>query len=661
MLKKLSLAWKEPNKRRHLIISIVIFILAEIVMGQFYKTGGAFGYIRFGYANFAFYNLPFILLTGLYGIIPSVFMLLGLFIYSLITNIQEAYLFFPCLIAAFAIYLPARYRWFRRPSLCVFTVAILAFTFGNGYFFTMAVANPIGFFYVSSFGQLALLLSELPECILGVVLLAIFYNGTPEELRSEFACAKYYSVEYDRKLVMGKTEKNSALGTHVLLCLVIEMMILVISSISISITLFDIYSVSAGASETALLSNEVDTSGWKQRVAQDIKNGSKEMQAIDASSITIPEMRFISHVRQSYLNGMPPDITGKSMLRQLSMMLIMIIVPLLIISNGILQYYVIRPITNMEKFMTGYVATEETRRKEYIEQSPDITPVIRNSELYQLHGALKTLVENVEEYVSTIQRQRTVEDNLRIQQLAAEAKSSFLANMSKQIRSPINSIIGMNTMIMNSTQEVETKAFSKDIRDSAKTLMGVINDILDYSQIESGMLKIIPVSYDLQTTIRTVNDMVSSAAAEKELQLTYDIDPKLPSLLRGDEIRIRQCLLNIMNNAVKFTKSGGVTFSVSCEKAGFQEVYLKFSIKDTGGGMSEEKVQRVLEASLGKDAALNYSGEGLGMSIVNYLLDSMGSRLHMRSTLGQGTEVYFKILQKVEEWAPAEPVHLDKQ
>ncbi|MBQ2532804.1 MAG: hypothetical protein II545_04090, partial [Lachnospiraceae bacterium] len=102
MLKKLSLAWKEPNKRRHLIISIVIFILAEIVMGQFYKTGGAFGYIRFGYANFAFYNLPFILLTGLYGIIPSVFMLLGLFIYSLITNIQEAYLFFPCLIAAFA-------------------------------------------------------------------------------------------------------------------------------------------------------------------------------------------------------------------------------------------------------------------------------------------------------------------------------------------------------------------------------------------------------------------------------------------------------------------------------------------------------------------------------------------------------------------------------
>ena len=659
MLNKLSLAWKEPDKRRHLIISIVIFILAELVMGLFYKSGGAFGYISIQYANFAFYNLPFIFLTGLYGIIPSVFMLLGLFIYSLATNIQEAYLFFPCLIAAFAIYLPARYRWFRRPSLCILTIGMLALIFGNGYFFTMAVANPIGFFYISSFGQFALFLSELPECIVGVVLLAVFYNATPEDLRSEFVCAKYYSTEYDRKLVMGKTEKNSALGSHVLLCLVVEIMILVVASITISLTLFNVYSVSVGSEDTALLSNEVDTSGWRARANQDINNGLEEMKAIDASGITIPEMRFISHIRTAYMTGMPLDITGRSMLRQLSMMLIMLVVPLVIISHGILQRYVIRPITNMEKFMTGYVATEETKRRAYIEESPDITPVF-HSELYQLHGALKMLVKNVEQYVATIQRQRTVEDNLRIQRLAAEAKSSFLANMSKQLRGPINSIIGMNTMIMNSTQEVETKAFTKDIRSSAKTLMTVLNDILDYSQIESGMLKIIPVQYDLLTTIRTVHDMVAPVAEEKELQIKYDIDPNLPSLLRGDEIRIRQCLLNIMSNAVKFTKSGSVTFTVRCEKAGFQEIYLKFSVQDTGGGMSAEKVQRILESSIGKDDSVEFTSEGLGMSIVNYLLDSMGARLHIQSNLGEGTKVYFKLLQKVEEWTPAEQLHLNR-
>ncbi|MBP5265996.1 MAG: hypothetical protein J6Z06_04150, partial [Lachnospiraceae bacterium] len=564
-----------------------------------------------------------------------------------------------CLVACFAVYLPARYRWFRSPTKCVFLVGILAFIFGNGYFFTMAVANPIGFYYISAFGQLALFLSELPECIIAVVLLAIFYNFTPEEIRSEFACAKYYSGEYDQKLAFGLQEKNSVLGTHVLVCLVVEIMILVVASISISLTLFDVYSVSVGSEETALLSNEADVSGWKARVNQDISNGIEEMKAIDSSGITIPEMRFISHIRTAYMTGMPLDITGRSMLRQLSMMLIMLIVPLLIISNGILQRYVIRPITNMEKFMTGYVATEETKRRAYIEESPDITPVF-HSELYQLHGALKMLVKNVEQYVATIQRQRTVEDNLRIQRLAAEAKSSFLANMSKQLRGPINSIIGMNTMIMNSTQEVETKAFTKDIRSSAKTLMTVLNDILDYSQIESGMLKIIQVQYDLLTTIRTVHDMVAPAAEEKELQIKYDIDPNLPSLLRGDEIRIRQCLLNIMSNAVKFTKSGSVTFTVRCEKAGFQEIYLKFSVQDTGGGMSAEKVQRLLESSIGKDDSVEFTSEGLGMSIVNYLLDSMGARLHIQSNLGEGTKVYFKLLQKVEEWTPAEQLHLNR-
>ncbi|MBP5266586.1 MAG: hypothetical protein J6Z06_07180, partial [Lachnospiraceae bacterium] len=97
MLKKLSQTLKEPHKRRHLLISIVIFLLAVFVMGAFYRYGGNFGYIEIEYAKFGFYNLPFILLTGLYGIIPSVFMLLGLFIYSLISNIQEAYLFFQCL------------------------------------------------------------------------------------------------------------------------------------------------------------------------------------------------------------------------------------------------------------------------------------------------------------------------------------------------------------------------------------------------------------------------------------------------------------------------------------------------------------------------------------------------------------------------------------
>nr|MCR5000139.1 HAMP domain-containing histidine kinase [Lachnospiraceae bacterium] len=233
---------------------------------------------------------------------------------------------------------------------------------------------------------------------------------------------------------------------------------------------------------------------------------------------------------------------------------------------------------------------------------------------------------------------------------------SFLINMSNQIRTPISSIMGMNTMIMNTTHEVETKAFSQDIRNSAKTLMGVVNDILDYAKIQNGSVEIVPVQYDLRTTIRTVHDMVRTIAEEKELELRYEIDENLPSMLYGDEIRIRQCLLNLMSNAVKYTKHGMVSFSIHCEKNGAQDVFLRFIIRDTGMGMSEEQIQRLMHSKVVVDSEDVLSdGDNIGASIVNYLLDSMGAQLHVHSTLGEGTEVSFRLLQRVINWDPGDP------
>ena len=648
-------AFKNPKKRRHLIIAILVFVAADVMLGALYAHGGKYSFVDIGYMKFAFYNLPFILLTGLYGLVPSIFMLLGLFVYAMLTNLQQAYLFFPYLLAAFVVYFPARLRWFRRKSLTVLAAILLTLSLGNSVFFVMAFANPIGFYYTSAFGQLVLFLSELPECSIAVCLLYIFYNKTPENLRSEFRCARFYTKEYDLRVVSGTQEKATKLGTHALLILLANISILVVTSIIVTMNLFDLYAISSGLSDEAILSNDVDTTIWKQRVIQDITEGMREVKANDPSAILIPEIRFMKHLQESYRNGMPPDVTASSLLRQLSMMLIMIIVPLLVISNSILQDFALTPVARMERFMTGYVETEETKRKEFIANVPDFTP-IKSSEIYQLQTSLMILVRDVERYIDTIQRQRTVEDNLRIQGLAAEAKSTFLANMSNQIRPSINSILVMNTMIMNSTQEVETKAFSRDIRNAAKTLMNVVNDILDYAKIETGSLEIVPVQYDLHTTIRTIHDMVHVPAEEKELSLKYEIDENLPSMLIGDEIRIRQCLMNLMTNAVNNTREGSVTFSVVCERLGQTECYLTFTIIDTGVGMSDEKVRKLLNARIATadTTNLDIANEGLGMSIVNYLLESMGAQLHIRSIPGEGTEVSFRIMQKVENWTPAE-------
>lgn len=647
MLSKRWEALRNPRKKRHVIYAVLIFALAVLLLGMFFFYGGSYSYIDIHYARFAYYNLPFIVLTGLYGLLPSVFMLLVMFVYAVFTNVEEAYLFFPYLVATLAVYLPVRKRWLKKPERVIVAAVLLALVLGNGHFLVMAFANPIGFLYISPFGQMALFLSELPECLLGMILLWMFYQKTSEEQRKDFIFGRFYTKEYDTRLATGLQEKRSILGGHVLACFIFSIVILCSSAILISMTMFNLYAVSSGRTSEEVLHRDVDTSDWRDRVLADIDRGEEEMKEIDASAISIPEFRFINHIRQSYLLGLPPDVTPVSLLRQLTMMMIMIVVPMLILSNEILQRFVIKPITDMEAFMTGYVATEESHRKQYVEESPDITPYFK-SELYQLHEALKILVNDVEHYVDTIQHHRTVEDDLRIQRLAAEAKSSFLANMSNQIRSPINSILGMDTMILNSTREMDTKAFAGDIRDAAKALMGVVNDILDYSKIETGGLDIVPVQYDLGTTIRTVHDMVVGMADEKELELHYEIDEQLPSLLEGDEIRIRQCMLNLMTNAVKYTKRGSVTLGITTTKISDYAIHLKVVVRDTGVGMNEEKVQRLLQARVTSE--MEEPGDRIGMAIVNYLLESMGSQLVLKSIPGVGTEVGFTLTQNVVDW-----------
>ncbi len=238
-------------------------------------------------------------------------------------------------------------------------------------------------------------------------------------------------------------------------------------------------------------------------------------------------------------------------------------------------------------------------------------------------------------------------------EVANHSKSNFLANMSHEIRTPINTVLGMNEMILRQTTEENTRSLAQDIRTSTESLLEIVNEILDFSRIESGKMQLMEDDYELRDVLHDTATAFDLRAKEKGLYLHLDIDEQLPSMYRGDSLRLRQIINNIMSNAIKYTREGGIRFSVS----GYQEEdseILHFEIEDTGVGIHEEDMQRLFEAfeRIDEKSNRNIEGTGLGMAITANLLDMMGTTLQVKSTFGEGTMFCFDLKQRVKDWTP---------
>ena len=231
---------------------------------------------------------------------------------------------------------------------------------------------------------------------------------------------------------------------------------------------------------------------------------------------------------------------------------------------------------------------------------------------------------------------------------ASEAKGRFLANMSHEIRTPINAVLGMDAMILRECTEPQIKEYALDIQNAGQSLLALINDILDLSKIESGKLEILPEEYDFSSLIHDIINMITMKAADKDLKVNLCIDEKLPSRLRGDDIRLRQGLVNLMNNAVKYTEKGSVTLSVS-GTVNENSAILTFQVEDTGIGIKEEDIGKLFAEfeRIEEQRNRNVEGTGLGMSITTQLLELMGSHLQVESIYGKGSKFYFTLQQDI--------------
>lgn len=237
---------------------------------------------------------------------------------------------------------------------------------------------------------------------------------------------------------------------------------------------------------------------------------------------------------------------------------------------------------------------------------------------------------------------------------ANEAKSSFLARMSHEIRTPIHVIAGMDEMILRESREETVRGYAADIQAATQSLLGLVNDILDLSKIESGKMTIIPTEYEVTKVVRELVNSVSEMAEKKKLELKLDICPELPTTLYGDGGRLRQIITNLLTNAVKYTHEGTVTFRMNGRQEG-DILHLRVEVADTGIGIREEDREKLFEAfeRIEEKRNRNIEGTGLGINITNELLHMMGSRLEVESTYGEGSVFSFELEQKIVD---AEPV-----
>lgn len=341
-----------------------------------------------------------------------------------------------------------------------------------------------------------------------------------------------------------------------------------------------------------------------------------------------------------------------------------------------------------EQFLYGFAGSEilRVRGKGGILNSALVALALREGENDELEEGvvvhkdveekkIKPLLDRLMFFIECASKE--LEEAYESAEQASNSKSAFLSNMSHEIRTPINAILGMDEMILRESTDEQILGYARDVKGAGLSLLRIVNDILDFSKIEAGKMEIVPVEYELASVLNDLVNMIRTRASEKGLDFMIVVDPMIPHLLYGDEIRLKQIITNILTNAVKYTEKGGVVLSVKWKGCSLEEmkvmdddvvknlegnkrchnngnITLEISVEDTGIGIKPEDMNKLFNSFERLDEKRNRTieGTGLGMNITQSLLQLMGSELHVDSDYGYGSLFSFDVTQKVVDETP---------
>ncbi len=241
---------------------------------------------------------------------------------------------------------------------------------------------------------------------------------------------------------------------------------------------------------------------------------------------------------------------------------------------------------------------------------------------------------------------------LRVEKESAETKSRFLAAMSHELRTPINAIMGMNEAIKHESTEEAIVTYAEDVDKAGKLLLHLVNDILDFTKIDSGSLKLVCEPFDIKKCVMVCYSIARTRAGDKNLDISVNIDEDMPSMLYGDELRLQQVIINILCNAVKYTDEGKVDANFTFQRVNEREIVLRYSVEDTGRGIKQEEMATLFDNFVRADerANRNIEGSGLGLAITKGIVNLMNGKINVQSTYGVGSRFEIEIPIRVMSW-----------
>ncbi len=306
----------------------------------------------------------------------------------------------------------------------------------------------------------------------------------------------------------------------------------------------------------------------------------------------------------------------------------------LVMAGPKVRFYAGVPLRMNEDVSLGTICVLDTKPRELTTKQQDV---------------LKMLGRQVIALLESRQEHSVLTDELKINKELAESatkvKSSFLGNMSHEIRTPMTAILGMTDLLLGTELKKDQREYLDIIRSSGESLLNIINDILDFSKLESGKMELDLQPVDLRACIEETLDLVSPKAHEQGNEVVYVIDASVPQRITGDVARLRQILVNLINNANKFTRNGEIFLSLNTQRVAENNVELIFTVKDTGIGIPKDKLESIFEAFTQADSSVTrkYGGAGLGLVICSRLVGLMGGRIDVESKEGHGSKFFFTV------------------